>query len=606
MHQRLFIYGLIAALFCTVLPTTAQAGWFGLWDNEDENPHYHVRITTAEDTPETLKTYLETIQKNLQARPAASSEDLSYLRYRFEQDTLYLQKALDAEGYYKADLQAEFDEAAHTSNFHVTPNAPYHFGSITIITTDDYEQRTTPLKIADLTIINARTDERARAATVVEDVAILKNWIESNNCLFTYDVTHEAILNHTAKKVEITYRIMAGQEATVGQIGFEGSQTVASDYLQKKAPIKKGDCFKRSKINDAQVALQRIGLLARAVPSLPDAPDQDGSVPVTFKVSDRAQRSIKAGTSYSTDIGPGITAGWEHRNLLGHGEKLSADLSVTPIKRALNGIYEKPYFWRDDQKLKLGTELKQQDSDAFTSTGITVSGSIERDLGNGWLAGVGSKYAVTRIDDLVSEQNVALLSFPVFISQDKRDDALNPSKGWTVRADTEPFFDTIDSSTIFLKNQLQGTYYHAISAPKGSVLAMRAASGNIMGISTNAVPATERFYTGGAGSVRGYAFQEAGPLDINSDPLGGRSYVETSIEMRFRIAEDYGFVTFIDGGNTFNATYPDFEDGLRWGAGVGARYYTDFGPLRADIAFPLDKRQRDDAFQLYFSIGQAF
>ena len=113
---------------------------------------------------------------------------------------------------------------------------------------------------------------------------------------------------------------------------------------------------------------------------------------------------------------------------------------------------------------------------------------------------------------------------------------------------------------------------------------------------------------GGGSSLRGYEYQLVGPIDKKNIPLGGRSFVEFSTELRVRINSDYGIVTFIDGGNVYNSTIPNFKNGIYWGIGVGLRYYTQFGPLRVDVAFPLRKRSTgiDKAYQLYFSIGQAF
>ena len=114
-------------------------------------------------------------------------------------------------------------------------------------------------------------------------------------------------------------------------------------------------------------------------------------------------------------------------------------------------------------------------------------------------------------------------------------------------------------------------------------------------------------YAGGAGSVRGYEFQTVGPLDDSNDPLGGRSLLTFGGELRWRITETIGLVPFVDAGNVYDSIYPDLSEDFFWGAGLGLRYYTDFGPLRADFAVPLDRRDNvDDAFQFYISLGQAF
>ena len=73
------------------------------------------------------------------------------------------------------------------------------------------------------------------------------------------------------------------------------------------------------------------------------------------------------------------------------------------------------------------------------------------------------------------------------------------------------------------------------------------------------------------------------------------------------MTDAFGIVPFVEGGNVWDAILPEQPGRLRWAAGLGLRYYTDIGPARVDVAVPLNKRKNiDDDFQLYFSLGQAF
>ncbi len=573
----------------------------------ETDSNYRVEIITADGSPPALVSQLDDLQKTLTDRPTANSSEAGYVLYRFEQDRAYLQKTLQAEGYYKAVIQADYNEAKTTAHFSINPGVQYHFGDVRLTVTDKVTGRKTALNIPSSDLLQAKTGASAIASTVLEDVARIYGWVDEHNCLFKHEVHHEAVINNTKHRVDIAYELVADAEAVIGDITFKGNASVATNYLQRLLSIKKGDCFRREKLNDARLALQKTGLLAKAEPMLPVAPEANGEVPIVFDVTERAQRSVKAGASYSTDVGPGVSTGWEHRNLFGEGEKLATTLSIATLKQTLDAQFEKPFFLRDDQTLKLGSTLEQQNSDAFNSTSLNLSAGIERELDNHWLAGTGAKYGFSQIKDQDSTEDVALLSSPLFASQDKRDNVLNPQSGWTFRVDAAPFLDTIDYKTTFLKSKIGGTYYQALPIANKPVLALRAQTGSILGIATDAVPATERFFSGGGGSIRGYGYQLAGPLDAQNDPLGGRSFIETSVELRMQLTEEYGLVTFIDGGNAYDSALPDFAGGMRFGAGLGFRYYTSFGPLRADIAIPLDKLPDvDDPYQLYFSIGQAF
>lgn len=104
--------------------------------------------------------------------------------------------------------------------------------------------------------------------------------------------------------------------------------------------------------------------------------------------------------------------------------------------------------------------------------------------------------------------------------------------------------------------------------------------------------------------MRGFGYQKLGPLDPAGDPLGGRSLNEGAAELRYRFG-DFGVVGFVDAGQSYESTLPRLSD-LRFGAGLGVRYYTNFGPMRIDVATPLNRRAGENRFNLYVSIGQAF
>jgi translocation and assembly module TamA len=110
---------------------------------------------------------------------------------------------------------------------------------------------------------------------------------------------------------------------------------------------------------------------------------------------------------------------------------------------------------------------------------------------------------------------------------------------------------------------------------------------------------------GGGGSVRGFGFQQVGPRGPDNRPLGGRAFHELSLEARWRLNESWGLVPFIDAGTLSEGRNPRFED-YRVGAGLGLRFFSSFGPIRIDVATPLNPRRGDERVAVYVSIGQAF
>jgi len=129
----------------------------------------------------------------------------------------------------------------------------------------------------------------------------------------------------------------------------------------------------------------------------------------------------------------------------------------------------------------------------------------------------------------------------------------------------------------------------------------------LAGAGRDSIAPSRRLYAGGGGSVRGYAYQAIGPRDLNNDPVGGRSLGEISLEARFRFgsANQFGIVPFIDAGTISPDPTPSIAQ-LRVGAGVGVRYYSNFGPIRVDVGTPINPQPGDPRIGVYVSLGQAF
>ncbi len=141
--------------------------------------------------------------------------------------------------------------------------------------------------------------------------------------------------------------------------------------------------------------------------------------------------------------------------------------------------------------------------------------------------------------------------------------------------------------------------------PGSSTLAGRVVVGSIFGADTRDVPPDWRFYAGGGGSVRGYPFQSIGPQTLSGSPAGGDGLLELGLELRQRLGANWGWVAFADAGAVSEDGIPG-TGALAIGLGLGLRYFTPVGPIRVDVATPLDPRDGDSPVQLYIGIGQAF
>ncbi|MDY6952871.1 MAG: BamA/TamA family outer membrane protein, partial [Thermodesulfobacteriota bacterium] len=334
--------------------------------------------------------------------------------------------------------------------------------------------------------------------------------------------------------------------------------------------------------------------------------DEGGLLPITIRLTERKQRSVGVGVSYKTDEGPGAKISWEDRNLFHHGERLTLTAAASDFTQAAEGTARKPGLGRPDQTLLLNARVAEDRPDAYTSRNLRSSALVERDVAKGMTIGGGLALKTSRITQLDQEESFSLISSPWHFDWDTRDDVLAPTHGGRLALQLAPYFDVGGEDLAFVKGKLSLSRCLEMVENPSTLVAARVAVGATAGASPDAIPADERFYAGGGGSIRGYPFQTVGPIE-GDEPLGGRSLFELSTELRVKVTHRIGLVAFLDGGTAFEATSPDFSETLRWGTGLGLRYFTPIGPFRLDVGVPLNRRPEiDDSFQIYVSLGETF
>lgn len=521
--------------------------------------------------------------------PDGAEESIRYAGIRRDAE-----KALNAKGYYRPEIR--FTEAAQNV-LTLVPGPLYTIAAVRLEGAEDAE-------VTGIAAGDALDAEKVLAAQK-ELAAVLRK----EKCAFRLKLRNEVVLDHDRHSATVTFVAEAGDSAVFGETVFEGALYIDEKHLRRFLKYKQGDCWDAGKIEATKAALIGTGLISSVHETLPDAPDADGRVNVRFRLRETARRTLLLGGSFYTDEGPGLTAEWRHRNFFGSGEELSLQLSGNFLQQSAGAVFAKPYFLRDDQKLKLSSSFGREDTEAYEKLSFNNSADIERKLSGKLSAAAGTGFEISRIRDETTNlsRNFALLSFSGQLAFDDRDDRLDPKRGLFFKLRGAPNIDLFGEADPFFKTTLESATYIGLDKSRDTILALRGKIGSLLGGGTGNIPASKRFHAGGSGSLRGFGWQEAGPVAANGDPLGGRSLLETSAELRFKVKEKIGGVVFLDGGGAYDAEFPDFKGGYYLGAGAGARYYTDFGPLRLDLALPLNNRDRTERdWQFYISIGQAF
>jgi translocation and assembly module TamA len=415
------------------------------------------------------------------------------------------------------------------------------------------------------------------------------------------------IIDRDTRRMDVELSIRPGPRFTFAEPVVTGQTEIDGAFLRQRLLLEPGQRYDVRDVDRARRRLIDTNLFSTVRVFEGPEPDEDGNWPVTFEVAERLHRTIGAGVGYRTDDGPILTAFWEHRNILGAGERLRFEAEVGQLLQRVEGVIRKPDIIIPDLDLVGGGALRREETDAFDSLSIRGNLGVERRFSRRLTGTVGVAYRLSEVEDSDGEETFGLFSVPVGFRFDDSDDLLDPTTGFRISGETAPTWDTLNPGTTFVKNRLVGTRYFRLRNSPRLVLAFRGAAGAIIGTEIENIPADERFYAGGGGSIRGIPFQSAGPLDDSDDPTGGRSLLEGSAEVRYAVLQNVEGVVFLDGGSAFEESIPQFGDAWQFGTGAGIRYLTPVGPIRFDVGVPVDRRDEiDDAWQLYISIGQAF
>lgn len=430
----------------------------------------------------------------------------------------------------------------------------------------------------------------------------------------------EVVVDHADRTVTPDYRIAAGPIAHLDGIQLSTNGRTHAEWLQHLAPWKHGEAYDPEDVAALERRLLDTGVYESVTVALAPASDvtPDGLRPVVVSVAERLKRTLELGASYDTTEGVGLDAKWTRYNLLGRADTFSVLGRLSNIDTRLQVDLSLPHWQTAQQTLATRAAVYRTSTPAYDQEGVMVSADVTHRWGQNATFGLTGTYftygasldlsrtSEVRIGTLTSLGRDLITFAGLFdMALDRSDDPLDPRHGWRVSGRVEPTLLTGDGTLPYLKIQGQLTGYLPFDSQGNTVLAGRVHLGSILNGSVADLPAPQRFYAGGGGSVRGFGFQEVGPRLADNTPQGGISLLESSLELRHRLNDRWGLVAFVDAGSIGDSQLPDFRE-LSVGAGLGVRYNLGFGPIRLDVATPVTGRHGQAPFQLYVSIGQSF
>lgn len=488
----------------------------------------------------------------------------------------------------------------------VTPGKQFRFGDVTI---RDVDGRAYAADEQGLT-----AGALAKSTVILDAERALVRELEKGGHPFAKMSDRDVVADHARGVLDVSLLLEAGPVAPFGQTSVEGAESVDSAFIARMTGIPDGEQYDPAALSAAEKRLRSLEVFSSVTVRGAESLSGDGSVPVLVTVSERKHRFLGAGATYSSTDGGGLEAYWGHRNLFGRAEKFRIEGSVSSLGETAEArdmtwrgamLFEKPGVFGPASKFTSRLEIEQENPDAFRRFSVEGAVGVSYELTEEQTVSAGVNVEYARLtDSFNADLETITVALPLEYVRDTRDNELNPTTGTRLSLLIEPAHEVYAGAT-FVKLRGEASAYRALDAQKRFVAAGRIAAGSIYGADLASIPANRRFYAGGGGSVRGYGYQDIGPVDAAGSPTGGRSVLEASAELRIGVTENIGIVPFLDAGLV--SANQDFSGAeFKLGAGLGLRYKTPFGPLRIDVAVPLNKGPLDPDYGIYAGIGQAF
>ncbi|MEN2746171.1 BamA/TamA family outer membrane protein [Sphingomonas sp. T9W2] len=498
------------------------------------------------------------------------------------------------------------------------PGKQFTLGSIRVDTQPtvppNLVQRELPLKVGDP--VDA---ERIQAA---EANVSLK--LPQQGYPFVEVGQRDILLDDTAYTGAYTLPVTTGPRSSFGTYSTTGKLAFDAEHVGVLARFDQGELYDNRKVDDLRAALVSTGLFS-SVSVEPQRTGQlapDGTEYVNLLVRQDAgpARTLAGEAGYGTGQGIRLEGSWTHRNLFPPEGALIVRGVAGTQEQGAGVTFRRSNAGRRDRTFQILANASRTNYDAFEAFTGTLGIRWSYDSTPIWQKRFTYAYGAELIgtnEDTYDfdvgarrRKTYGIAALPLFAGFDTSDNLLNPTKGFRLKLNVSPEASVQGAARPYGRFMVEGTGYYPIG--ESIVIAGRARAGSIQGIARDDLAPSRRYYAGGGGSVRGFGFQELGPRtpEVDEDgnnlnrPIGGRSLNEFAIEARYRFG-NFGIVPFLDAGQVYESSLPKGSD-LRFGAGIGGRFYTNFGPLRVDVATPIARRPGESKIALYISIGQAF
>lgn len=562
-----------------------------------------VVVQAQEQAPEPLITITGTaadpaLETNIRAHLQVASESCNASMLRLQrlvpQITRNVTDASNSLGYYHTESAAQFNagENCWELTLMVTP------GPRAVLASVDLQVRGEPDVQAYFSDILADTPVRSGAPLHHGDYETLKDALSAraaDNGFFGARFEQaEVALDLQSNTAATTVIFDPGLQFRIGEITVVRDGNLSDALIDGLMQIDQGDYYSSASLADLGQRLDASQYFrqVRVSPLLGEASQQ--SVPLRVELSMRPRHAWTAGLGFATDTGPQARLSYENRFVNSRGHKLEASAVVSGVRAQVDTDYVIPLRDAARQSLNFAGGYSFDDNESFENRQLKVEAGLRNENSSGWLQRVFLQMQRDQYIIDVEEATSVLSMLGASLSRTRADNLINPTSGWKFFTQVRGATENLLSDTSFVQLDVSGKYVFGFGRSR---LISRLDVGATWIDATEELPASLRYFTGGDQSIRGYDFRTLGPLNENGEVIGGKQLVVGSLEYDFMVRNNWRVAVFADSGNSFNST-SEFE--FRHSAGIGIRWLSPIGPVRVDLAHPIDS---EESFRLHVTMG---
>lgn len=368
------------------------------------------------------------------------------------------------------------------------------------------------------------------------------------------------------------------------------------DVIERFIAIEPGTPYSADAVQRTRRALTDTGVF-RSVDVVTMSPERtDGRVPMRTALRARKRHQFSSGVGYATDYGPRLSLGYENRYATPRMHQIAGHVVASKLLTQVGGDYRMPIVDGGDPWLAIGGRWKREETNSWLATSYSVGA---RHLADGPF-GFRMTEAVQLLYedyDVGGERRDATLTIPSLLFSRARQTGAAPlESGWRIEARIRGALEPLASAS-FVQASL--TAEAAVRLGERQRVIGRTRLGTTGTPELDALPPSLRFFTGGDNQVRGYAYGSEGPRNSSGLVIGGRHVAEFSVEVERMMSPRWGLAAFADTGSAFDTELGPWVTGV----GVGLRLHTPLGPIRVDLAHPLDA---DRGLRVHLGIGTRY